>query len=191
MARIAGLTNSEVITAARAGRMGHNGRVSLQTYPVDDFRARFGYSAPHVGWMPDSWARIFRERYSLGKVSQVLVSFQTTIAWNDADYGWIMPDVQYSIITTTKHQNPARGGWCTTGLDAREPAMPWDATLDDARRVLSGELVFTSKGYGMNRTFTGTIPGPSYRPETCPRHGGSWGDDITCQGCTDIDGKAL
>lgn len=156
MARIAGLTNSEVITAARAGREGHNGRVSLQTYPVDNFHARFGYTAPHVGWMPDSWARIFRERYSLGKVSQVLVSFQTTIAWRDADYGWIMPDVRYSVITSSKHQSPA---WV---LRAAQHAMPDDATLDDARRVLSGELVFTSKGYGMNRTFTGTIPGPNH-----------------------------
>jgi hypothetical protein len=30
------------------------------------------------------------------------------------------------------------------------------------RRVLSGEIVFTSKGYGSNRVFTGTVPGPNY-----------------------------
>lgn len=159
MARIAGLTNDEVVTAAREGRHGHNGRVSFQTYPVDGFSARFGYSAPHIGWMPESWENIYRERFGAGKVSQVLVSFQTTIAWLDADYGWIMPDVTYSTITSSKHQSP--GG----RLLATRPAMPADATLEDARRVLSGELVFTSKGYGNRRVFTGTVPGTNYTPE--------------------------
>lgn len=159
MARIAGLTNEEVVTAAREGRHGHNGRVSLQTYPVDTYRARFGYLAPHIGWMPDSWARLLRERWNAGKVTQALVSFQTTIAWHDADYGWIMPDVTYSVITSGKHQGPA---W---RLRATRHAAPFDATADDMRRVLSGELVFTSKGYGRNRVFTGTRPGPAYVTE--------------------------
>lgn len=162
MAQERGLTNPQVVAAARAGRFGINGGENYQTYPVDDFRARYGYTAPHLGWMPDSWVRIFRERYGMGKVSQVLVSFGTTIAWKDADYGWIMPDVSYSVITTIHHQGKARAGWNRTGLGAWEPAMPWDATIEDARRVLSGELVFISKGYGVNRVFTATIPGPNY-----------------------------
>lgn len=156
MAQERGLTNEQVINAARAGRIGVNGRASLQTYPVDGFRARLGYTAPHLGWMPESWQRIYRERYSAGKVLQALVSFQTTIAWQDADYGWIMPDVTYSVITSGKHQGPAYG------LYATRHAMPHDATLEDARRVLAGELVFTSKGYGNSRVFTGTAPGPNY-----------------------------
>lgn len=162
MAQVKGLTNTQVVAAARAGRFGSNGRVSFQTYPVDNFRSRYGYTAPHIGWMPDAWARIFRERYNAGKVAQVLVSFQTTIAWHDVDYGWIMPDVRYSSITGQHHQGKARGGWAWRGLDAREPAMPHDATIEDARRVLAGELAFVSKGYGSNRVFTGTIPGPNY-----------------------------
>ncbi|QXN74020.1 hypothetical protein SEA_BLAB_94 [Microbacterium phage Blab] len=30
----------------------------------------------------------------------------------------------------------------------------------------------------------------AYPVTTCERHGGEWGDDETCQRCTDIDGKA-
>lgn len=159
MAQERGLTNERIVNAARAGRFGINKRESFQTYPVDTFRARFGYLAPHLGWMPRSWQRIYRERYSAGKVLQALVSFETTIAWKDADYGWIMPDVNYSPITSSKHQGPAYR------LYATRHAMPYDATLEDARRVLAGELVFTSKGCGKSRVFTGTAPGPNYIPE--------------------------
>lgn len=165
MARTKGLTNVEVVAAARAGRDGVSGSYNMQTYAVDNFRSRFGYTAAPVGRMPRSWARIFRERYGLGKVRQVVISFQTAIAWLDDDYGWVMPDVSYSIITTIHHQGKARAGWNRPGLGAWEPAMPWDATIEDARRVLSRELVFTSKGYGKNRVFTGTVPGPNYQPE--------------------------
>lgn len=153
MARIAGLTNPEVVTAAREGREGHNGRDSFSTTPGD------WYAFAPVGRMPKPWATAFRERFYAQKVVHILFSFSTPIAWLDADYGWIMPDVSYSAITSSKHQSPA---W---RLRAARPAMPWDATPEDARRVLSGELVFTSKGYGMNRTFTGTVPGPNYIPE--------------------------
>ncbi|QIG58549.1 hypothetical protein SEA_HUBBS_118 [Microbacterium phage Hubbs] len=166
MAQVKGLTTAQVIAAARAGREGVSKSYNIQTYAVDDFRARYGYSGAPVGRMPESWARIFRERYGLGKVSQVLISFQTAIAWKDADYGWVMPNVTYSIITTTKHQGPARGGWNNPGLgDIVSPAMPWDATLDDARRVLSGELIFTRAGKWGNGKWNGTRPGPNYIPE--------------------------
>lgn len=161
MARINGITNPEVVAAARAGREGYNGRRSFSTYPIESFH---GYATPAIGWMSRSWERILRERFGAGKVTQLLISFETTIAWNDVDYGWIMPDVSYSIITTVHHQGMSRAGWNRAGLGAMEPAMPWDATIEDARRVLSGELVFTSKGYGVNRVFTGTRPGPNYIP---------------------------
>lgn len=164
MAQVKGLTTAQVIAAARAGREGISKSLNIHTYPVDSFRARYGYSGAPVGRMPKSWAAAFRARYGAGKVTQVLVSFQTAIAWRDEDYGWVMPDVTYSIITTIRHQGPARGGWNNPGLgDIVSPAMPWDATPEDAARVLSGELIFYRAGKYGNGDWAGTRPGPNYR----------------------------
>lgn len=150
MARVKGLTNEQVVNAAIARREGHNGRDSFSTEPGD------WYSLAPVGRMPKPWATAFRERFYARKVVHILFSFSTPIAWLDADYGWVMPAVRYSQITSSKHQSPA---W---RLDAARHYLPWDATADDARRVLSGELMFITDRQGRA---IGTRPGPNYIPE--------------------------
>lgn len=150
MARIKGLTNEEVVSAAMRRAEGHNGRDSFSTEPGD------WYLFAPVGRMPKPWAAAFRERFAARKVEHILFSFATPIAWLDADYGWVMPAVRYSQITSSKHQSPA---W---RLRAARPYLPWDATTEDARRVLAGELIFVTDRQGRA---TGTIPGPNYTPE--------------------------
>lgn len=154
-------TNAQIVPLALRGIEGETTTGNMST----EDRSRAGYAGP-TGAMPRVLADLYRRRNTARKVSTVIYSYNTPIAWLDADYGWIVPDETYSVTTTAKHQSQFYAGWNRPGLGSyRRIAMPYDATDDDADRVLSGELVFTSKGYGASRTFTGTVPGPNFVSE--------------------------
>lgn len=144
-------TNRQIVTLALDGTEGETTTGNMST----EDRSRMGY-AGSTGFMPHAWADLYRVRNTARKVSTVIYSYNTPIAWLDADYGWVIPAVTYSVTTSAKHQTHLYR------LRGTMYCMPYDATAEDARRVLAGELVFTSKGYGNSRVFTGTVPGPNY-----------------------------
>lgn len=151
MATFKNLTNAEIVPRAVARDDAETATGNMST-----LRVVSTYFAYHKGSMPKAWAALYAERVRAALIDQVIYSYSTPIAWLDREHGWIIPDVSYSVTTSAKHQSQLHR------LKGRTVSAPWDATADDMRRVLSGELVFTSKGYGVNRTFTGTIPGPNY-----------------------------
>jgi hypothetical protein len=144
-------TNESIVPAALRGETAETANGNFSTVRVDA-----PYMSRWTGNMPKAWARLYNERVHAGMVSQAVYSYSTPIAWLDSEHGWIIPDVSYSVTTSVKHQSKLYR------LKGRTVSAPWDATAEDMRRVLSGEIVFTSKGYGSNRVFTGTVPGPNY-----------------------------
>lgn len=137
--------NAEVVTFAQRGVSGRSGKGNFST---DSYRPGFTrYGAPYTGQLPRPFARMLDEAFNEGRISQVIYSYSTPIAWHDTMHGWIIPDVRYSITTSSKHQTHLYR------LHGRRISLPWDATPEDARRVLSGELIF-SRGR--------TYPGPNY-----------------------------
>lgn len=150
-------TNTQIVALALHGMSGETTTGNMST---DSFRVGFERRLPFQGHMPSNWAELLDSRFRAGRVAQVIYSYSTPIAWLDAEHGWIVPSVSYSHTTSTRHQSQLY-----RLPNARRIAAPYDATGEDMRRVLAGELAFTSKGYGLNRVFTGTVPGPNYRPE--------------------------
>lgn len=147
-------TNAQIVSLALKGIEGETTTGNMST----ENRAGLRYAGSTVH-MPSSWARLYTERNHAGMVSTVIYSYNTPIAWLDADHGWIIPDVSYSITTSSKHQSQLHR------LRGRRIAAPHDATPEDMRRVLNGEMVFVRAGrYGMG-PFVGTRPGPNYTPE--------------------------
>lgn len=141
-------TNAQIVALALKGIEGETSTGNMSTR---------GPSAwGNTGHMPRAWANLFGERFRAGLVQRVIYSYSTPIAWLDAERGWIIPEETYSVTTSAKHQTHLYR------LLGRRIAVPYDATAEDMRRVLMGELVFVSKGYGANRVFTGTRPGPNY-----------------------------
>ena len=138
-------TNAQIVTAALSGKRAATPTGSMTTEPGTGWG---------TGRMPRAHARLLGDRRQ--HVTQVIYSYATPIAWHDDEYGWVIPDVSYSITTSTKHQTHLYR------LRGRTISLPYDATPEDALRVLSGEMVFTSTGYGANRRFTGTLPGPNF-----------------------------
>lgn len=127
---------------------------------TDHYRPGFTrYGAPYAGSLPRVWRRWLDSRFNAGAIAQVIYSYSTPIAWFDDAYGWTIPAESYSTTTSTKHQTHL---YRTTGTTY---AIPYDATQADVQRVMDGEMYFTYKGYGRNRVFTGTVPGPNYIPE--------------------------
>ena len=143
-------TNAQIATLALNGAEGETTTGNMST----EYRGHLGYAGA-TGHMPRAWERLYSARAASRAVVRVIYSYNTPIAWLDRDYGWIIPDVSYSV-TSAKHQSQLYR------LNGRHISAPWDATAEDMRRVLTGELVFVTKGYGSNRAFTGTIPGPNY-----------------------------
>ena len=144
-------TNAQIVPLALAGFEGETttGNMSTNSY-------RVGYSrfTPYRGNLPKAWARLLGERFHAGRISQVIYSYSTPIAWQDADYGWIIPRVTYSITTSSKHQTHLYR------LRGRNLAMPWDATPEDAQRVMDGRMLFVTDS--RSRFAVATIPGPNY-----------------------------
>lgn len=146
------LTNDRIVPAALSGADAQNARGSMST---DSYRVGFTrYGAPYVGSLPDVWQGILNAAFNAGRVSQVIYSYSTPIAWHDSEYGWIIPRVTYSPTTSTKHQTHL---W---RLHGRHIALPWDATPADAQRVMDGKMIFETdrSGYYAVRT----VPGPNY-----------------------------
>jgi hypothetical protein len=68
-----------------------------------------GVLIPKGGWnsagrLPTEWYSTFRDRLHAEKISYVVYSYNTPIAWLDTEQGWIEPDVSYSP-TTAQHQS--------------------------------------------------------------------------------------
>ena len=143
-------TNAQIVPLALAGG---EGQTKTGAMSVDRYRVGFPRTTPYQGSLPKSWARLLSDRFGAGRIEAVIYSYSTPIAWLDADYGWIIPIVRYSTTTSSKHQTHLYR------LGGRHIYMPWDATTEDAQRVLSGELSFVcdSKGRAV-----ATVPGPNY-----------------------------
>lgn len=131
-------TNAQIVTAAQMGREAQTTTGNMSTL----------FYVRSIGSLPRAWERLLIERRNLGAITQVIYSYSTPIAWFDTEHGWIVPQVRYSITTSSKHQTHLYR------LGGRHIYLPWDATEDDARRVLSGELIFSN-----GRTY----PGPNYK----------------------------
>lgn len=147
-------TNSQIVTAALRGIDAVNGRGSMST---DTFRLGFSrYGIPYVGSLPKVWERVVNEAFQAGRISQVIYSYSTAIAWHDSEHGWIIPAVTYSTTTSANHQTHLYR------LGGRRIEVPWDATAEDMRRVLSGEVIFIRSGKWGTGNWQGTRPGPNY-----------------------------
>lgn len=148
-------TNSQIVPLAMRGGEGETttGNMSTNAYRAGFTRC----GAPYHGSLPRAWRTWLDSRFNAGAITQVIYSYSTPIAWFDVNYGWTIPDETYSVTTSAKHQTHL---WRTTG---RRVAVPYDATPEDLRRVMDGEMHFVTKGYGRSRVFTGTVPGANYR----------------------------
>jgi len=149
-------TNAQIVPLALKGMEGETTTGNMST---DSYRVGFERRLPFQGHMPTNWANLLDWRFRAGRVAQVIYSYSTPIAWLDADHGWIIPNVTYSPTTSSKHQTHL---W---KLGGRLIDAPDDATEEDMRRVLAGELVFVRGGRYARGPFIGTVPGPNYRPE--------------------------
>jgi hypothetical protein len=72
---------------------------ALSGYPVS--------GSVYTGIMPTSEIITFRERQQAGKITYVIQSYATPIAWLDIDHGWCFTTTRYSV-TTSKHLGTAR-----------------------------------------------------------------------------------
>lgn len=145
-------TNSQIVPLALRGLEGETTTGNMST---NSYRVGFPRFTPYQGQLPKAWARLLSDRFGAGRISQVIYSYSTPIAWRDEDYGWIIPRVTYSVTTSVKHQ-----GHLWNIRDARNLAMPWDATPEDAQRVMDGRMLFVTDS--RSRFAVGTIPGPNY-----------------------------
>jgi len=109
------------------------------SFSTDHYREGFTrYGAPYVGHLPRALQAVLNDRFSAGKIRQVIYSYSTPIAWLDGDT-WIIPDVRYSATTSTKHMTHL---W---RLPNRR-SINWDTPLDEYLRVLDGLMIYTAKG---------------------------------------------
>lgn len=144
-------TNESIVPAALRGQ---NAETTSGNFSTADRGSRRYIGG--TGNMPKAWARLVSDRAEAGAVSQVIYSYSTPIAWKDRDYGWIIPAVTYSATTSIKHQTHLYR------LGGRRIEVPWDATAEDMRRVLSGEVIFIRSGKWGTGNWQGTRPGPNY-----------------------------
>lgn len=146
------LTNSEIVGCALRGE---DAQTTTGNMSTDSYRVGFSRFTPYVGYLPKPWRHVLSEAFNAGRISQVIYSYSTPIAWHDSRYGWIVPDVSYSPTTSTKHQPHLYR------LGVPSIAIPYDATDEDAQRVLDGKMIFCRSPRN-GRTVTHTIPGPNY-----------------------------
>ncbi|WMI33879.1 hypothetical protein SEA_ERENYEAGER_119 [Microbacterium phage Erenyeager] len=144
-------TNAQIVSLALKGVEGETTTGNMST----ENRHNLGYAGSR-GHMPRAWARLYSDRAVERAVLRVIYSYNTPIAWLDADYGWIIPAVRYSATTSIKHQSQLYR------LQGRRIEVPWDATAEDMRRVLSGEMFFLRAGKWGTGNWQGTRPGPNY-----------------------------
>lgn len=133
-------TNAQIVSLALVGR---SGKTTTGNMSTDHYRPGFTrYGAPYHGSLPRVWRSHLDSRFSAGKISQVIYSYSTPIAWHDTELGWIVPVERYSITTSSKHQTHLYR------LHGRYVAIPYDATSEDLQRVLDGLMVFTTNNRG-------------------------------------------
>lgn len=140
-------TNQDIVRYAQQGMFARTSTGAMSTEHT---------KYPSSGRLPRAFRHLLSEAISARRVSQVIYSYSTPIAWLDSEHGWIIPDVSYSITTSTKHQTHLYR------LKGRRISLPYDATEEDAVRVLRGELMFT---YNSTGVAVGTKPGPNYKAE--------------------------
>lgn len=145
------LNNDQIIGAALRGENAttKTGNMSTDAYTVG--HSRF---TPYQGSLPKAWARVLSEAFHAGRISQVIYSYSTPIAWHDSEHGWIIPIVTYSVTTSNRHQSQL---WKIS--TAKRILLPWDATHEDAQRVMDRKMYFANNGRGVA---TRTFPGPNY-----------------------------
>ena len=134
------MAHRHIIPAALRGRSETSGAFS-----TDHYREGFTrYGAPYHGHLPPRLRTVLDERFRAGAIRQVIYSYSTPIAWLDGDV-WVVPDVRYSITTSSKHQTHL---W---QLPNRRKVV-WDTPLDEYLRVIA-DLMY----YGDHRTFPGRL----------------------------------
>lgn len=144
-------TNRDIIDYALMGTDARTGNGNMST---DSFRVGFSRMAPYRGQLPNVWFGILDDAFSNGRISQVIYSYSTPIAWHDSRYGWIIPNVRYSITTSGKHQTHL---WRLPY--GRNITLPYDASDIEAQRVLDGLMDYR---FNSRSEAVGTIPGPNY-----------------------------
>lgn len=141
-------TNSDIVTHALRGE---NAQTTTGNMSTD--RVTHGLVGYYTGNLPKVWRHILSNAALDGRISQIIYSYSTPIAWHDSRYGWIIPRVSYSITTSSKHQTHLYR------LRGQHIYLPWDATPEDAQRVLDGKMHFVTNYSGR---CIGTVPGPNY-----------------------------
>lgn len=109
------------------------------------------------GYLPRRLAGIYWDRHRT--ILMTIRSYATPIAWLDeceetGELVWVVPFVNYSV-TTAKHQGTL---WNLSypedsPFSHRSVSVPYDVSMDEYLRVLSGKMLFTRNG---------TKPGPNW-----------------------------
>ena len=122
----------------------YGGNVTNRTgsFSAEHFRTEFPrVGAPCVGYLPHRLVGILNQRFRDGAIDAVVSSYSTPIAWRDSGV-WIVPDVRYSITTSSKHQAHLYR------LHGRHILLPYDASEEEIDRVLDGLMVYTTDARG-------------------------------------------
>lgn len=144
-------TNANIILHAQYGK---DAQTTTGNMSTDSFRPGFTrHAAPHVGQLPKPWERVLNGMFRDGVISQVIYSYSTPIAWKVIGRGWIIPIETYSPTTSTRHQTHL---W---RLKGEHIYLPYDATEEDAMRVMAGIMEFTRDRSGRPASVK---PGPRY-----------------------------
>lgn len=132
-----GKTNYDIVPAAKAGK---DAKTTTGNFSTDHYRREFPRMyAPYTGHLPARLERILHAAFREGRISQVIYSYSTPIAWLDGDT-WIVPDVTYSATTSSKHQSQL---WKLSNVKY----VPWDAGQSEYAQILAGATVYTRR-YG-------------------------------------------
>lgn len=137
---IKNLTNAAIVGCALRGE---DAQTSTGNMSTD--RVTHGLVGYYTGQLPRVWRHVLSDAALAGRISQVIYSYSTPIAWHDSQYGWIVPQVTYSPTTSSKHQTHL---WKLR--EARRIYLPYDATPEDAQRVLDRKMYYDGK-----RTYAG------------------------------------
>lgn len=122
----------QIVPAALAGK----------TLVASGMSTKVGAPNTH-GWLPSRLSAVLCERRR--HITQVIYSYRTPIAWLD-DGTWVVPDVRYSVMTSTQHQSQL---W----MLPHPVRVVADTVLQEYLRVLRGQMVYAGDR---------TVPGPQY-----------------------------
>lgn len=148
-------TNSAIVGHALRGV---DAQTTTGNMSTDSYRVGYSRWTPFEGQLPKVWCRVLSAAFRAGTVSQVIYSYSTPIAWKIEGRGWIIPEVTYSPTTSSKHQTHLYQ------LRGEHIVLPFDATEEDAQRVLDGRMEFVRGTGSRYNTVVSTRPGPNYIP---------------------------